>query len=357
MLGQYFKCNMGWGPGAHPEYYPCEEVWGGLTAKFTQKSLPMSANDGIAATYGKSGFAGSVISVSVFIRTTDQRFQASTAIEPEQLGWPTGYTTLPDGTFLSGPAACLAGDGQRLHVVGKGTDGRFWHGDSSDGGATWDAASTWLPIGEGVFASMPAIAVSADGNNVHVFGRGNDNRMWRAHSSTGGAGWDYAWGQLDTDGVFTSAPAAAISSDGSVVHVIGRGTDNRYYRAYSSTAASTWELWNPIGEGLFSSNPAAAVSADGSSLHIFGRGLDGRMYHAHSPDAGANWDALWGPGPIGDGIYVSSPAVAMSGDATVVHVFGVGTDRHVYRSTSTDGGQTWSSPTIQSAGAGDPLVF
>ena len=121
---------------------------------------------------------------------------------------------------------------------------------------------------------------------------------------------------------------------------------------YSSTAASTWELWNPIGDGLFSSNPAAAVSADGNSLHIFGRGLDGRIYHAHTPDAGANWDALWGPGPIGDGIYTSSPAVAMSADGTIIHVFGVGTDRRVYRSTSTDAGQTWSAPTIQSAGAG-----
>lgn len=353
VLGQYFKCNMGFGPGSAPEFYPCEEVWGGLTAKFTQKSLPMSADDGIAATF--AGPTGPASRVSVFIRIADQQFQTSNAQQPEQLGWPAGYTPLPDGTFLSGPAACLAGDGQRLHVVGKGTDGRFWHGDSADGGATWDAASTWLPIGDGVFTSMPAIAVSADGNNVHVFGRGNDNHMWCAYSSTGGAGWDYAWSQLDPDGLFTSAPAAAISADGSVVHVIGRGTDNRYYRAYSSTGASTWQLWNPIGDGLFSSNPAAAASADGNSLHIFGRGLDGRIYRAHTPDAGANWDALWGP--IGPGIYISSPAVAMSPDGAVIHVFGVGTDRHVYRSTSTDAGQTWSDPTIQSAGAGDPLVF
>ncbi|MGB9252696.1 MAG: hypothetical protein WCC28_23625 [Mycobacterium sp.] len=350
VLGQYFKCNMGWGPGSPPEFYPCEEVWGGLTAKFTQKSLPMSADDGIAATF--RGSAGPGGRVSVFIRTTDLLYQISSANQPQQLGWPAGYTPLPEGTFRSGPAACVAADGQRLHVVGMGSDNRYWHGSSADGGATWYA---WLPIGDGVFTSMPTIALSGDGNNVHVFGRGNDNHIWRAYSSTGGAGWDYAWGQLDADGVFTSAPAAAISTDGRIVHVVGRGNDNRYWRAYSSDGASTWELWNPIGDGVFSSNPAAAVSADGSSLHIFGRGLDGRIWRAHTPDAGATWDALWGP--VGDGIYISSPAVAMSPDGATIHVFGVGTDRHVYRSTSTDGGQTWSGPTIQSAGAGDPLVF
>jgi hypothetical protein len=345
VLGQYFKCNMGWGPGSPPEYYPCEEVWGGLTATFTQKSSPMSANDGIAATYAAPGGR-----VSVFIRTTDLLYQTSSANQPQQLGWPAGYTPLPQGTFLSGPAACVAADGQRVHVVGMGSDNRYWHGSSTDGGATWYA---WTPIGDGVFTSMPAIAVS--GNNLHVFGRGNDNHIWRAYSSTGGASWDYAWGQLDPDGVFTSAPAAAISADGSRVHVVGRGTDNRYWRAYSGDGASTWELWNPIGDGVFSSNPAAAVTADGNGLHIFGRGLDGRIWRAHTPDEGATWDALWGT--IGDGVYISSPAVAMSPDGTIIDVFGVGTDQHVYRSTSADSGQTWSSPTIQNAGAGDPLVY
>jgi hypothetical protein len=97
------------------------------------------------------------------------------------------------------------------------------------------------------------------------------------------------------------------------------------------------------------------VTTDGNGLHIFGRGLDGRIWRAHTPDEGATWDAQWAP--IGDGIYISSPAVAMSPDGTVIHVFGVGTDRHVHRSTSTDGGQTWSGPTIQSAGTGDPLVY
>ena len=39
LLGRtrWFKCNMGWGPDAPPEWHDAESIWFGLTAKFVQK--------------------------------------------------------------------------------------------------------------------------------------------------------------------------------------------------------------------------------------------------------------------------------------------------------------------------------
>jgi hypothetical protein len=332
MLGQYFICNMGWGDTV--QSYPCEEVWGGLTVNFTKKSTPMSPNDGIAATFA----ALTPSRVDVFTRQKDRRFQRSASQATDQLSWPSSFTILPEGSFRSGPAACLAADGQSLHVVGRGDDDRFWRAFSSSGGATWDMA--WAPIGDGLFTSMPAIAVTADGMSLHIFGRGQDNHSYHAHSANGGQDWDVLWVPIDLAAVFTSGPAAAISPDGGSLHVIGRGTDMRFWRAYSPDQGANWTLaWAPIGDGIFRSNPALGISADAKDLHVFGRGTDDRIWRAHSPDGGATWDILWEP--LGDGVFASSPAVSISPNGQIIHVFGVGLDRKVWRAVSLDGGASW----------------
>ena len=285
---------------------------GGLTASFTQKSLPMSADDGIAATF--RGSAGPGGRVSVFIRTTDLLYQISSANQPQQLGWPAGYAV------AGGDIPVRTGS---LRGRRRPTTSRRQHGQRQP------VLARLLRRRRGDLVCMATDRRRC----VHLYAHDRAERRrqqrarvrpWQRQPHLAGV-LLHRWrrlglrlGPADADGVFTSAPAA-ISTDGRIVHVVGRGNDNRYWRAYSSDGASTWELWNPIGDGVFSSNPAAAVSADGSSLHIFGRGLDGRIWRAHTPDAGATWDALWGP--VGDGIYISSPAVAMSPDGATIHVF------------------------------------
>jgi hypothetical protein len=329
--GHYFKCNMGHGPNHAPEYHHAEDVWMGLTARLRQRSFPQSPNDTIAATFAAPD------RVNVITRDQQRMMQLTTS-DHATAQWPPQWTEIPAGVFVSGPAACVSADGKSLHVFGRGEDHRAWRAHSPDGGATWDVA--WAPIGAGTFTSALAAAISADGKSLHVFGRGTDNRIWRAHSPDGGANWDVAWAAIGS-GVFTSAPAAAISADGKSLHVFGRGQDNRFWRAHSRDGGANWELaWAPIGDGTFVSSPAAAISADGQSLHVFGRGMDNRIWRAHTPDGGAHWDVAWAP--VGDGVFVGSPAAAMAPDGKEIHVFGIGTDSQVWRAFSLDGGGTWA---------------
>jgi hypothetical protein len=338
-VSQYFKCNMGWGPGSAPEFHRAEDVWFGLTAHLWQTATPTSPNDMIAATFASITTFGSTSDrVHVFTREADRKFQYATLNNPENGSWPAQWDTVPLGEFISGPAACVSGNERDVHVFGRGDDNRIWRAHSSDRGGSWDLA--WDPIGDGVFTSSPAACVSADGQSLYVFGRGTDNRIYWSHSPDGAASWDVVWGPIG-DGVFTSGPAACVSADGTSLYVFGRGTDNRIYWSHSPDGGASWDVvWGPIGDGIFASSPAAAISADGHSLYVLGRGTDDRIYWSHSPDGGGSWDVVWGP--IGDGTFFSSPAVAISPDGKVIHVFGVGKDLQVWRALSFDGGASWS---------------
>jgi hypothetical protein len=336
--GHYFKCNMGWGPGAPPEFHRAEDVWFGLSAHFSQMTTPTSANDIVAATLARvQSFRTNVDHVALFTRATDRGFQDTISNDAKSGNWPLQWSNLPPGEFVSGPAACVSANAQNLHVFGRGNDARIWREHSPDGGQSWDVA--WDPIGTGIFNSSPAACVSADGQSLHVFGRGTDDRIWRAHSPDGGGTWDVEWAAIG-DGVFNSGPAACVSANGQSLYVFGRGKDDRIYWSHSPDGGWTWDaLWGAIGDGTFSSSPAASVSADGQSFYVFGRGKDDRIYWAHSPDGGGSWDALWGA--IGEGTFLSSPAAVTYPDGQVINVFGVGKDLRVWRALSTDGGNSW----------------
>lgn len=337
-VADYFKCNMGWGPGSPPEYHNARDVWFGLSARFSQKTRPISPNDIIAATFTSPD------RVDVFTRKAKALFQRTSSPNARNDGWLGSWSELPAGLFLSGPAACvstgislLGASPITLQVFGRGSDNRIYRGHSPDNGQTYDDA--WDPVGLGTFNSSPAACMSADGKSLHVFGRGMDNRIWRAHSYDGGGNWDVEWAPMG-EGVFESGPAACVSANGQSLHIFGRGMDRRIWRAHSYDGGNNWDvLWAAVGAGTFTSSPAACVSADGQSLHIFGRGDDDRIWRAHSYDGGNNWDVEWAV--MGEGVFTSAPAVAMSANGQEIHVFGVGLDARVYRAFSLDGGNSW----------------
>ncbi len=339
-ISQYFKCNMGFGQWAGPQYHRAEDVWFGLTAHMWQSTTPTSPNDIIAATFATIHSFGSSTydRVHVFARETDRMFQFMATNNAEGSVWEAAWSRVPSGVFLSGPAASVSADGQNLHVFGRGNDNQIYRAHSPDSGVNWDVA--WSAVGTGAaFTSSPAACLSADGKNVHIFGRGNDNRIWRAHSPDGGGSWDVAWAAIE-EGVFTSGPASCVSADGKSLHVFARGNDNRIWRAHSPDGGGSWDVaWAAIGEGTFSSSPAAAISANGQSLYVFGRGNDDRIWWTHSPDGGGTWDVGWSA--IAEGTFVSSPAAAISANGMVVHVFGVGKDLRVWRALSLNGGGAW----------------
>jgi hypothetical protein len=117
-----------------------------------------------------------------------------------------------------------------------------------------------VPIGEGLFTSEPAAAVSADGKQLHVFGRGNDKRIWRALSLDGGAHWSVAWAPIGS-AAFSSGPGATLSADGKEVVVVARGVhppppppgtfgdpdEPRVWRTRSNDGGARWSVpWASI---------------------------------------------------------------------------------------------------------------
>ena len=254
------------------------------------------------------------------------------------------------GVFTSGMAAAVSLNGSNLYVFGRGNDNRFWRAVSDNGGATWNVA--WSPVGGKTLSSAPAAAVG-QGDDLYVFGRGDDDRIWYTRSNNGGNTWPVDWEPIG-DKVFTSAPAAVVSENGAQVHVFARGSDNRIWRTFSSNGGSFWSVgWEPIGSGVFTSAPAAVLSADGNKLHVFGRGNDKRYWRAFSPDGGANWALAWAP--IGDGLFSSGPSAAMSANGKKLHVFGRGLyppipppgtfadpqEPRIWRAFSPNGGASW----------------
>lgn len=251
---------------------------------------------------------------------------------------------LGEGVFKSGPAAVVSDNGQTMHAFGRGTNDKIWRSRSVDGGSTWPGG--WSPMGTGLFSSGPAAAIA--GSKIHVFARGMDNRMFRAYSSNGGSTWSILWTSMGA-GVFNSAPAAAVSADGQKIHVFARGTDNRMWRAFSPDGGATWPaLWDPMSTGIFNSPPAAVASADGQRVVVVGRGLNNQFYTRRSINGGTTWSA-WTS--IGNGISSSAPSAAMSANGMQVHVFGrevMSPDcqfcpvPRLWRAYSSDGGVTWS---------------
>lgn len=110
--------------------------------------------------------------VDVFARDLAKQMSRTFSTTPESSQWPTAWVKLPTRVFLSGPAACQSSTGKELHVFGRGSDTRIWRAHSGNGGTNWTTA--WAPIGQGTFLSAPAAATSADGKIVHVFGLGTN---------------------------------------------------------------------------------------------------------------------------------------------------------------------------------------
>lgn len=270
--------------------------------------------------------------VDLFARNSANNITHTFSSKPRSGAWPTKWTELPARGFLSGPAACQSYTGNELHVFGRGMDNRIWQAHSDDGGSSW--ARPWAAVGEGTFLSAPAAAASADGNIVHLFALGMDRRIWRARSIDRGATWRVAWSPIST-GIFTSAPSAAVSSDGQKLHVFVRGTDNRIWRAFSADAGNSWLVaWAPIVGGIFHSAPASVLTSDGKNLHVFGLGSDDRIWRAFSSNGGTSWELAWAP--VDHRQFVSPPAAALFFNGQALHLFGVGSDMHVWHAASFD---------------------
>ena len=217
-----------------------------------------------------------------------------------------------------------------------------------------------------VLTSGIAAASSLDGKVLHVMGRGTDNRIWRVTSEDGGVSWPAA--EPIPGMTFATGPAVAVSEGGGLIHVFAVAADTRMYRT-RSISDGEWSAWEAIGSGSFTSQPAAACSHDGRLVHAFARGNDHRIWTNVGHHSGATWDEHWAP--IHAQLCLSGPAATCDPAGSNVHVTARGTDTalwHTLKPAGSDSWQRWkaipagtfsSSPdmTLASTGALDVVAL
>ena len=189
---------------------------------------------------------------------------------------------------------------------------RLLYSFSGDFGSTF---SPWRAIGDMTFASSPAIVViNADWPaatvklpQVVVAVLGKDRKIWRTRFPISSDPREIKWKPLqvgiETGPVFafTSAPALALSEDGTRVVCTARGANYRYHTSWIFDAGveiSQGTLWQPMGDP-----DTGRVRYRGSDNER--RGDLQRMY--------------------------SSPALVLSGPTRSTRVFGLSTNLSLWR--------------------------
>jgi len=221
----------------------------------------------------------------------------------------------------------------------------IWYKTSSDGGATWSNAS---PIDTGIWSYDPAITQTNDGKiwvTFYSYESGNDD-IWYTTSSDGGATWSAA-SQITTDPGDDYDPSIAQTDDGKVWVVwqsYRSGNPDIWYKT-SSDGGATWSEASPIDTGIWGSyEPAIIQTNDGKIWVTFYSYKSGNYYiwYTTSSDGGSTWSeahqVTTDPGDDYD------PSIAQTDDGKVWVVW------YSYRSgnydiwykTSSDGGVTWS---------------
>lgn len=337
-VDRWFYCNMGWGENHPPEWHDAEAVWFGLTANlWQQKTWPPTLTNRLpeiavfnadldpgrcAAVMDDSG--NRIDLFSLFDRKAPGSFEHVHSSDAGS-AWYRGLDpTLASGVFRSSPAATVSTAGSTIDLFGRGMDNKYWRARSLNGGTNF---GSWAPLGPPAsvyeFASAPAVAGSANAQLLHLFGRIGNGQYLHSRLLPGFGTWT-SWLAVGA-GLFTSAPAAACSGDGQKVFLFGRGQDDAIWWNRSVNGGTNWTGWAPIGNGqVFKSAPAAAASADGNALHLVALGYDNRYWRTVALGNGVTW--AWSNWvPIGDGVFSSGPAVVCSSDGAKVHVFGRGT--------------------------------
>jgi hypothetical protein len=140
----------------------------------------------------------------------------------------------------------------------------------------------------------------------------------------------------------TSAACAA-SGDGRIMHVCSRNNvdPGSFFYCRTEDFSNKWAAaWAPIGQGIFMSAPAMATSGDGQAVVVVGLGEDSQMWSAVSATGGKTWELAWAA--IGKGTFLHfTPAVACSADGKNVLAFGQGDDARIWYAASVTSALSW----------------
>lgn len=219
-------------------------------------------------------------------------------------------------------AAARTAAGTVLAAV-RGTDRAVW-------------VTTGTAAGFGAFQRIPGLltqrgpaAVSFDGTRVHVHAVGDDRGLWQTWTDVDAQGRPRAWAPWQPlGGLLTTAPAVA-SAGNDRLAVVARGTDGALWsRAWTG---AVWTAWTSLG-GLAIGAPA--VDVDGNGYRVLVVGTDGQVWSrgvAATGGPGADWTPALGhsalaPAASATAWWASSIRAVATGNGTggVRETWGIG---------------------------------
>jgi hypothetical protein len=230
-------------------------------------------------------------------------------------------------------AALYRGNG-RLVVFARSVGAGVFYSKSSNRGVDWGFNKR---AGDGVLSSGPAAAGSSDGKRLYVFGRGKNNEMWVClpdREGEPGGKWQRLF-----DRKFLSGPGAACSQDGEIIWVAGTGEDGLVYITNNLKHGSDWtNKWDPIADEKFVTSPAMACSSNGQKVHIVALGEDRQIHRAFSSDGGKTWEQRFSHRL--SKTWVSAPGCATSSDGRIIWVAGLDEEHRYYIGRLSDFGKS-----------------
>jgi CubicO group peptidase (beta-lactamase class C family) len=190
---------------------------------------------------------------------------------------------------------------------------------------------------------MPALVATGTGDTaLTLFARKRDGTLTCRKSTNAGQSWS-AEIPIPAEPMTSGLAATAGGFGGSLMFVFGRGTDNQIWCSKSSDGGQNWQNAGAVPFGTFVTGPAVARSTTagtGVVLHLVGIGTDRHMWYIRSEDGGTTWNQ---PQAIAQGTFTSAPAIIASDSGNLVQVFARGDDFRLWENSNAGAGwqQHW----------------
>lgn len=157
--------------------------------------------------------------------------------------------TFPGLSITGGPAlASRAASSLDLFV--RGSDGKIY---GKHYGGSWDAWKVISSPPSGVTFTGDPAAIATSSSKMEVYSMASNGTVYYKGYSSGT--WESSWHTAGTGANSSFGPTLAVPGDGTV-HVFTRGNDNRLWQRFRD-ASGSWVGWYPLGGEIGSGAPAA----------------------------------------------------------------------------------------------------